>query len=67
MSSSDDVPHVQPDVIASVRDDLADWNAWLSRAIILVYAAAAGLCVVGFMKLSEFALNAFETLYGHHH
>lgn len=67
MSSRDDVPHVQPDVIASVRDDLTDWNAWLSRAIILVYAAAAGLCVVGFTKLSEFALNAFETLYSRCH
>ena len=64
MTSHDDVPHVQPDVIASVRDDLADWNAWLSRAVILVYAAAAGLCVVGFTKLSEFALDAFERLHG---
>ena len=34
--------HAQPDVIAAVRDDLADWRAWLSRAVILAYAAAAG-------------------------
>lgn len=67
MSAPNDIPHVQPDVIASVRDDLTNWSAWLSRAVILIYAAAAGLCVVGFTRLSEVALNAFGTLYSHYH
>ena len=33
----------QPDVISSMRDDLADWRQWLARLIVLAYAAAAGL------------------------
>ena len=67
MSLHDDVPHSQPDVIAAVRHGLADWSAWLSRAIILAYAAAAGLCVVGFTRLSQYALDAFDALQGRHH
>jgi H+/Cl- antiporter ClcA len=67
MSVHEDLPHTQPDVIAAVRGDLANWGAWLSRGIILVYAAAAGLCVVAFTRLSELALDAFGSLYTHWH
>jgi H+/Cl- antiporter ClcA len=57
-------PHEPPDVIASVRDDLTDWKAWFSRIVILAYAAAAGLSVVAFTRLSELALHAFGMLRG---
>ena len=62
MSAFEDLPHTLPDVLASVRDDLANWNAWFSRAIILVYAAAAGLCIVAFIRLPELALHDPELL-----
>ncbi|MGN6528686.1 MAG: chloride channel protein [Burkholderiaceae bacterium] len=66
MNLPDRPPHEAPDVIASVRGDLADWRAWWSRGVILVYAAAAGLSVVAFIRLSELALSGFSTLYKDH-
>ena len=67
MSAFEDPPHAQPDVLASVRDGLANWNAWFSRTIILVYAAAAGLCIVAFIRLCELAFDGFRALYAHYH
>jgi H+/Cl- antiporter ClcA len=56
-------PHgAQPDVISAVRGDLTDWRAWMSRAIILGHAAAAGVAVVAFTRLSEFAMQGFAAL-----
>jgi H+/Cl- antiporter ClcA len=52
----------QPDFLAALRDDLSDWRQWLSRVIVLGYAAAAGLAVVAFTWLSEQALQAFFAL-----
>jgi len=58
--SQDKLPgHAQPDVVASMRDDLADWRQWLARAIVLAYAAAAGLSVVAFFKLCDLAQLGF--------
>jgi H+/Cl- antiporter ClcA len=62
MSAQDPLPDTQPDVFASVRGDLADWRAWVSRTVILAYAAAAGLAVAAFIKLSEFAMAGFAAL-----
>jgi H+/Cl- antiporter ClcA len=64
MSAPDHPPHAPPDVLAAVRGDLADWRAWLSRGVILAYAAAAGLSVVAFTRLTELALDAFAALRG---
>jgi H+/Cl- antiporter ClcA len=50
----------QPDVVASLRQDLADWRQWLARFVVLAYAALAGLSVVAFTWLSDQALQAFE-------
>ena len=52
----------QPDFMASARDDLGDWRQWVGRAVVLVYAALAGLAVVGFTWLSERALQGFDGL-----
>jgi H+/Cl- antiporter ClcA len=52
----------QPDVLAAVRRDLADWRQWVSRTIVLAGAVAAGLAVVGFVWLSGEALDAFDAL-----
>jgi H+/Cl- antiporter ClcA len=56
-------PHApQPDVVASIRDDLADWRQWLARLVVLAYAAAAGLSVVAFNELCELAQHGFAAV-----
>ncbi len=62
MSDIDPVNRAHPDVIAAVRGDLADWRAWIGRFVILSYAAAAGLAVVGFTRVCDLAIGAFGTL-----
>jgi len=52
----------QPDVLASLRRDLADWRQWAARVVVLAAAVAAGLVVVGFTWLSAEALAAFESV-----
>ncbi len=54
--------HQQPDFITEVRQDLSDWRKWLGRAVVLGYAVLAGLAVVAFTHLSEFAMNSFNAL-----
>jgi H+/Cl- antiporter ClcA len=56
----------QPDVISSMRDDLADWRQWLARLIVLAYAAAAGLSVVAFSKLCDVAQRGFASVLALH-
>jgi len=51
-----------PDVLAAVRGDLADWRAWMSRTVILAHAAAAGIAVVAFTRLCQYAAQAFDAL-----
>ena len=52
----------QPDVVAAMRDDLADWRQWLARMVVLAYAAAAGLSVVAFSKLCDLAQQGFANV-----
>ena len=49
----------QPDVVAAMRGDLADWRQWLARLIVLAAAAAAGLSVVAFSRLCDLATRGF--------
>ncbi len=55
-------PEQQPDFFTEMRQDLSDWRQWLARIVVLVYAAAAGLAVVGFTWICEHALNGFTAL-----
>jgi H+/Cl- antiporter ClcA len=57
-----DAPPPQPDVVAAMRDDLADWRQWVARLIVLAYAAAAGLSVVAFSKLCDLAGLGFKAV-----
>ena len=59
MSPPDEHRPEQPDVVASMRDALADWRQWLARIVVLAYAAAAGLSVVAFSKLCDLAQAGF--------
>lgn len=49
--------------IATVfKREFADWRRWWSRAVVIAFAAAAGLTVVGFNWLTEHALRLFFDL-----
>jgi H+/Cl- antiporter ClcA len=52
--------HQEPDFLHNLRAELADWRLWFDRAIVLAYAAAAGLFIVGFTALTEAALHRFK-------
>lgn len=55
--------HADPDFLHNLRRELADARAWIDRAIVLAYAAAAGLFVVGFTLLAELALRQFHRVH----
>ena len=59
MTPPENSPPPQPDIVAAMRGDLADWRQWLARLIVLAYAAAAGLSVVAFSKLCDLAQRGF--------
>lgn len=59
MSAPDPTRTEQPDVVAAMRGDLADWRQWVARLVVLAYAAAAGLSVVAFTRLCDFAQRGF--------
>ena len=54
--------HHEPDFISAVREDLSDWRQWLSRAVVLAFAIAAGLAVVLFTWVSDQAISAFAAM-----
>ena len=47
-----------------VRGELTDARQWLDRTIVLTYAVATGVIVVGFTHLAESASNTFNALTG---
>ena len=53
-----------PDVSGAFRKELYDWRLWMTRGIVLAFAALAGLTVVGFTWLCEQALAHFHLMRG---
>ncbi len=51
-----------PDFWRNLRAELASGGQWIDRALVLLYAAATGLVVVGFTLLAEAASSGFERL-----
>ena len=49
----------QPRIAVSMRRALSDWRIWLARSLVVTFAAAAGLTIVGYTWLTERALEAF--------
>lgn len=49
-----------PDFFVNVQNELSDWRAWGDRAIVLGYAVLAGLGVVLFTMLAEWAFEWFK-------
>ena len=56
--------HDDPNFLASLRAELSGIRVWIDRAIVLGYAIAAGLFVVGFTMLSEWTFGLFQSLHG---
>src|SRR5689334_18026327 len=54
----------EPDFLENLRAELSGGRQWLDRAIVLGYAVAAGLFVVGFTIASDRAFALFRGLYG---
>ncbi len=52
----------EPDFWRNLRLELASGAQWRDRTVVLAYAAATGLVVVGFTLLAEAASEAFEHL-----
>jgi H+/Cl- antiporter ClcA len=47
-----------------MRGELSDWQLWWGRSLVVALAALAGLTVVGFTWLSEWAFARFEHVRG---
>jgi H+/Cl- antiporter ClcA len=61
MPDHSDLRH--PDVISALQTELYDWRLWSTRVVVLAFACLAGLTVVGFTKLSDFALEKFYAVH----
>jgi len=55
--------HRHPDVISSLQTELYDWRLWTTRVVVRAFASLAGLTVVAFTLMSEWALSAFHGLH----
>ncbi|MDM0044790.1 chloride channel protein [Variovorax dokdonensis] len=53
----------EPDFFQNLRAELSGWRSWIDRAIVLTYAIAAGLFVVGFTIAADWAFAQFESIY----
>lgn len=53
----------EPDIWQNMWREFSGGRLWLDRAVVLVYAAFAGLCVVAFAVLTHFAFSVFEWIY----
>ncbi|MDD5028161.1 MAG: chloride channel protein [Rhodoferax sp.] len=51
-------------VLGAIRTELYDWQLWTGRAIVLAFAALAGLTVVLFTWMTERAFAVFEHFQG---
>ncbi len=51
-----------PHFITSLRGELVDWRLWTARAVVLAFASLAGLTVVAFTWMSEFAFEHFHVI-----
>ena len=55
--------HRQPDFLKNLQNELANGRLWVDRSIVLAYAIAAGLSVVAFTLLADWAFVQFERIF----
>ncbi|MBI5258104.1 MAG: chloride channel protein [Burkholderiales bacterium] len=53
---------MEPEAWRNLHVELATWRLWRDRAVVMVFAAATGLLVVGFTLLAEAASHGFTAL-----
>lgn len=58
------VRDVEPEFWRNLQTELTAGRQWLDRGVVLVFAAAAGLLIVGFTLVAEQASHAFATIQG---
>lgn len=64
-SSDPHGPHTaDPNVAQALRQEFTDWRPWVTRSVVLAYAAIAGLAVVAFTWLTERAFHLFGVVHG---
>lgn len=51
-----------PHLVHALRREFSDWRPWVTRGLVLTYAALAGLTVVAFTWLTERAFDLFFDL-----
>jgi H+/Cl- antiporter ClcA len=51
-----------PDPFVALRREFTDWRQWLTRALVLAFAAISGLVIVAFTWLSDHALALFTRI-----
>ena len=55
--------HRDPNFLQNLRAELSNGRLWLERSVVLAYAMAAGLAIVGFTLLGDWAFGLFLQLY----
>ena len=50
------------DAVGAVRREFSDWRPWITRALVLAFAALAGLTIVGFTWLTDLAFAGFRRI-----
>ncbi|MCB2044299.1 MAG: chloride channel protein, partial [Rhodoferax sp.] len=55
-------PKQHPHFITSLQGELYDWRLWTARAVVLAFASMAGLTVVLFTWMCEFAFEHFRSV-----
>ena len=55
-------PKLEHDTVRAVRRELSDWRPWLTRALVIAFAALAGLTIVAFTWLTDLAFATFQRI-----
>jgi H+/Cl- antiporter ClcA len=55
--------HHEPNFLENLREEFSNWRLWLDRSIVLAYAIASGLFVVGFTIAANWSFKLFEQLH----
>ena len=55
-------PKLEHDTVRAVRREFSDWRPWLTRALVIAFAALAGLTIVGLTWLTDLAFATFQRI-----
>ncbi|MEO6363847.1 MAG: chloride channel protein [Caldimonas sp.] len=55
-------PKLEHDAVHAVRREFSDWRPWLTRALVIAFAALAGIAIVAFTWLTDLAFASFQRI-----